>query len=179
MTMAVNAIVSLVALVLFVCFFYGTWQAACTDWARQIIFERRDKLFDMAAAGKLSFASDEYKFVRRSFEGMIRFAHELTWPRLLFFVSLRHRLGIPHRSQLSEVVARIEDPATRKRVQDLVLESAVALIAMMALKSIVVAPLAFVMWVVALCSTGFKFVVRDNSVVKNLSETIQIESQLA
>jgi hypothetical protein len=175
--MAANAVISLLALILFVCLFYGPWQAACTDWVRQIIFERRDRLFDMAAAGKLDFASEEYKFIRRTLEGMIRFAHDLTWPRLLFFRLVRRDPRPAARPQLLEMIDRIEDLSVRKQVIYLVDECTLRLIVVMALKSIFVAPVAFVMWFIVLCSTGFKFLVRNNSIVENLSETILTEAQ--
>lgn len=176
--MAMNAVISLIVLVLFACFFYGPWQAACTDWARQIIFEKRDELFDLAAKGKLDFASDEYRTIRCALEGLIRFAHELTWPRLLLFMLLRHRLGIGEQRCLSRAIARIRDPVVREQVNDLTFEATAGLIAMMALKSIFVAPVAFIVCCVALCSSGFRYVVRDNLVVKSLSESIQTEAQL-
>ena len=107
---AANAVISLLALALFVCLFYGPWQAVCTDWARQILFEKRDKLFDMAMAGKLHFASEEYKSIRRMLESMIRFAHHLTWPKLLFIKKM-HRDSDTARPQLFEMVERIQDKA--------------------------------------------------------------------
>jgi hypothetical protein len=172
--MAVNAFLSLLVLVLLLCFFYGPWQAACTDWARQIIFERRDKLFDLAAAGKLDFASEQYRSVRAMLEGMIRFSHELTWPRLLFHAKLR---DIPDQHPLKDIIEPIDDPIIRNQVKALAFEATLSLIIMMALKSIFVAPIAVVLCCIAVCSTGFTFIFRNNSVVRSLSETIQSVAQ--
>jgi hypothetical protein len=184
---AADAVISLFGLTFFASLFYGPWQAACADWARQIVFEKRDRLFDLAADGGLSFSSDEYRMLRSGLEGMIRFAHELTWPRLLFHAKLRHRMGIADDHSLAEAAARIEDPGVRQQVNELVFEATIGLIVMMALKSIVVAPFAFVAGCLAMCSSGFKYLIRNRAVVlvrnstigRNLSETIQAEARLA
>jgi hypothetical protein len=173
---AANAVISLVALTLFVGLFYGPWQAVCTDWARQILFEKRDKLFDIAMEGKLDFASEEYKSIRRSFESMIRFAHDLTWPKLLFFRKM-HRESDMTRPPLFEMIGRIQDKAVRQEVRDLVLQSTQWLIFMMALKSMLGVAIALVMWFSVMCSSGFKYIVRRNSIVQTLSETILTEAQ--
>ena len=47
--MYADALLSLLSLTLFLTAFYGPWQAVCTDWGRHVIFENRDKIFDMAA----------------------------------------------------------------------------------------------------------------------------------
>jgi hypothetical protein len=83
----------------------------------------------------------------------------------------------PAHPSTKEAAERIEDHFVRHQVKDLVRESAVALVGMMALKSIFVAPIAFVVCIISLCSTGLKFTLRDNSVVNSLSETIQDEAQ--
>jgi hypothetical protein len=180
--MAVNGLISLLALILLVCVFYGPWQAACTDWARQVVFERRDRLFDLAAQGSLEFTSDNYRALRAGLEGMIRFAHELTWPRLLFHVILRKRMGVADRHALTEAIACIEDPTVRRQVTELIAEATFGLIIMMLLKSIVIAPVAFLAWCIAMCSSGFKYFIgnsRNSATVRSLSETIQAEAQLA
>jgi hypothetical protein len=78
-----NAIAALIVLSLLLLFFYGPWQSAVTDFARQVVFEERDAVFDMAADAKLAFDSDEYRTIRDAFNSLIRFAHELKWTRLL------------------------------------------------------------------------------------------------
>jgi hypothetical protein len=173
--MAATALISLIALVLFAWLFYGPWQAVCTDGARQLIFEKRDKLFDLAADGKLDFASEEYRTIRKLLEGMIRFAHTLTWPRLVMAIYLR-RHDDP---AVDKMISRIEDSVTRKRVAELVFDSAVVLIAMMALKSIFVAPLAFVVCLFAVCSSGVKSVIRGFFTPGNLTHVIEEEARLA
>lgn len=180
--MAADGFISLLAMILLICLFYGPWQAVCTDWGRQIIFEKRDRLFDLAANGLLEFSSEEYRTVRAGLEGMIRFAHELTWPRLLFHAMLRGRAGIEDKHLMSEAIAGINDPAVQRQVTELIVEATFGLIYMMLLKSIIVAPIAFVTLIITMCSTGFKYFVRkfnDTRPVRSLCETIQAEAQLA
>ena len=73
---------------MFVWFFYGPWQAFWADWYRQEIFTARDKLFDMAVDGQVSFNDEVYKGKRRSMDLMIRFADQTTWPQILMTVCL-------------------------------------------------------------------------------------------
>jgi hypothetical protein len=181
--MAIDAIISLLTAVLFLLFFYGPWQATCTDWARQMIFERRDRLFDMAASGDLSFSSKEYKETREFLNGMIRFAHLLTWPYLLFLAKAVKKMGIrADHPNILALINNIDDPSVRKRVHHLVVESTISLVAMIALKSAIVAPLAFAMCAAAFGSKGFKYLVKQmqkNRVVEMLSKIIQIEAQFS
>lgn len=132
---------SLTALAL-VLLIYGPWQHACTDMARQVMFRYRDQLFDLAMKGALSFDSPTYKALRRRIEMNIRFAHELTLPRLLFMIVHRKFTEgeIPDRANSAEL-GNISDPNTRAKVAKILSRSQMALIRMIVLKS----PLAFVM----------------------------------
>ena len=124
---------SLAALLILV---YGPWQEVCTDIARQIIFEKRDAIFDLARSGKLSFNSREYGAIRSALQASIRFAHELTLPRfvLIAFV-LSVRGSRPEDNDLSRAIRRIADPDTRRQVEILVMQAYRALFLMMFAKS--------------------------------------------
>ena len=176
---AANALVSLVTLIAFACLFYGPWQAVCTDVARQLIFERRDVLFDLARTGKLDFASPEYKTIRRMMEGMIRFAHELTWVSLWF----RHRVivkhNLPHDLPLARAINSINDPVTKEKVEALLNECTAVLVGTMAAKSVFMAPIITVLMIYWLCTHGFNAFVRKNVLVRQLSETIQSGAECA
>src|SRR6516162_8405362 len=116
MTGTADAIVTLFVLLLFACLFYGPWQAVCTDLARQLVFERRDRLFDLAASNRLAFDSEEYRKIRLTLEGMIRFAHSLTWPRLLMILLFRRRtLDRDSTPRIAETIASIKDATVRKQ----------------------------------------------------------------
>jgi hypothetical protein len=134
--MTTDAFLASLCLTGFVVLFYGPWQEACTDFARQVIFEQRDKLFDMARFGKLDFNSKEYRTIRSNLEGMIRFAHELTVPRLIY-TSRIARFKTDDKNDLSHAIARVRDEAVRHEIIEIVGRVYVALIMMMIFKSII------------------------------------------
>ena len=133
---ALIAVGSLAALLILV---YGPWQEVCTDFTRQIIFEKRDAIFDLARAGKLSFDSREYGTIRSALQANIRFAHELTWPRFLViaFVLWLHGSKAED-NDLTRAIKRIGDPVTRDQVEKLIKEAYRALFLMMIAKSPVI-----------------------------------------
>jgi hypothetical protein len=180
MTGTADAIVTLFVLLLFACLFYGPWQAVCTDLARQLVFERRDRLFDLAASNRLAFDSEEYRKIRLTLEGMIRFAHSLTWPRLLMILLFRRRtLDRDSTPRIAETIASIKDATVRKQVFDLVAEATTSLVVMMMLKSIFIAPIAFILYLLAICSSGLRRLLKPSSVPKNWSEAIEEEARFA
>jgi len=144
---ALNALFSLLFLLLLGVFLYGPWQGTCTAYARQIMFEKRDAIFDLARDGKLSFHSREYRTVRAMLEKTIRFAHEATLPATAVIAAVllwrREEVAKP---ELLAAIERIPDPATRKQVQELVNQALNALLISLILKS----PVALVVLVVVL-----------------------------
>jgi hypothetical protein len=133
---ALNALFSLLLILLIGILIYGPWQKVCTAYARQIMFEKRDAIFDMAREGKLSFDSREYRTIRTLLERSIRFAHEATLPSLFVFWAMlmlrRERIQKP---ELQVAIERIADPETRERVQELVYDAVDALLIMTIFKS--------------------------------------------
>src|SRR5882762_1469504 len=121
MNSPIDAILALLALIGLVCLFYGPWQSLCTDLARQIIFERRDKLFDLALAGRINFDSETYRAARKTMNGMIRFAHEITWVDMVFhqYAVRKHEQKI---SSWRSSLQRIEDDELRDEIKNLVTE---------------------------------------------------------
>lgn len=115
-----DALVSLVLLMLLICFAYGPWQWLWTDIARQTMFEKRDQLFDMALAGRLDFASDEYRTIRASLEQTIRFAHLLTLPRLIFSSLTTGRTDRMETSGMERALAQISDPQASMDVRTII-----------------------------------------------------------
>lgn len=100
----VNAVAFLLLVLLFAIWFYGPWQTLCIDWGRERMFEARNALFDMAAEGKLSFSSPEYRELRYRIETSIRFAHRISWPTLLILLGISRRLRIPRRRSTRELI---------------------------------------------------------------------------
>src|SRR5271169_5718257 len=133
---ATNALVTLALLLLIGALLYGPWQAVCTDYARQIVFEKRDAIFDLACDGKLSFNSAEYRTIRALIEKNIRFAHELTLPSFfVFWATLMLRNHKIRKPEIQIAIDNIEDSETREHVRDLVEQAIDALIIMMIAKS--------------------------------------------
>ena len=94
---------------------YGPWQTYCEDRARQHLFEARSRIFDLAAEGQISFESEEYKEIRRCLNCLIRYAHHLTWQRMIAYSIF---LKLPKNPiNIFEVVNRIEEENARLAVE--------------------------------------------------------------
>jgi hypothetical protein len=131
-----DALVSMVALVVLGWLIYGPWQTAWTDYGRQILFEARAKIFDLAIEGKIGFNSVEYRTIRTSLESSIRFAHTVTWPRLLSAYYFWGEYGQGSRkSALQNAIDQIENASTRTEVERLVGEAYLGLARMIFYKS--------------------------------------------
>ena len=141
-----DSIFGLISLSLLLSLLYGPWQHACTDFARQIIFEKRDAIFDLAAAGKMDFNSESYKNIRLSLERLIRFAHVLTFPRFFFLRKFSPLVSMPTTPSIDVAIAAIEDVETRNLVTKYKLESDRTIFLMMLMKS----PLTLVLLIFAL-----------------------------
>lgn len=156
---------------------YGPWQELCTAFTRQILFEKRDAIFDMALKGDLSFNDPDYREIRALLERSIRFAHEVTVPRLLFYyLSLRKRDDITHKKpELFKAVERISDSRVRQAVFGLVMESLSAMLVMAIVKSpiamICLTPV-YALVMMAHIGRTFAHTVRDHS-----QALIQIEAE--
>jgi hypothetical protein len=176
--MYADAILSLLALLCLGYLFYGPWQEVCTDVARQFIFERRDQLFDLALEGKLSFESKEYRTTRNLLEAMIRYAHECTWPYLVFqAVCQRPELKDQPRYDVRKTLGSINDPGTRKVVERLVLESTFAIIAMMGVRSVLILPVG----VLLVCArhAGLLDKLEQRDVASKVARKIQTDAMCA
>jgi hypothetical protein len=174
---AADALIAVAALAALLAFFYGPWQTVCTDLSRQFIFERRDRLFDMALAGRISFDSEAYKATRQALNGLLRFAHQLTWPEIfvgMYFIHTRK----PHARRWQDAL-KSSPPDVRKELEYLVRECCVSLTAMMALKSLFIGPLAAIACVIVACTSGLNAIVRNVAARKGfepLNQTIQTTS---
>lgn len=168
-----DAIAGLFAFSLFIVFFYGPWQQTVTDVARQVVFEQRDAVFDMASAGTMDFDSDEYKSVRKSFNQFIRFAHDLTWVR---FVAL-YPVGDSEPSAVSKALGKIENQETRKQVARHLRRARLAIMTMMVFKSLPLLIASAIVAIVALCVGSLReIIVKIDSA---FGERIQAEAESA
>jgi hypothetical protein len=133
--MYADVIVAITALALLVYLFYGPWQSVCTDFARQIIFESRDSLFDLAREGKLDFKSQQYRSIRSSLETLIRFAHDVSIPYMACHFS--RKIMDVRENKLEASISSIEDQATKAAVYKLVDKAHKAILVMLIFKSII------------------------------------------
>jgi hypothetical protein len=79
---AIASVISLGILAYFVLFLYNEHRV---EHLRQDLFAIRDRLFDEAAAGRISFNSETYRATRDFLNGNIRFAHRLSVSRFFAF----------------------------------------------------------------------------------------------
>ena len=61
---------------------FWCWKSYRIDSFRQKLFALRDELFDFADSGAIAFDDPAYYRLRKTLNGMIRFAHQITFPRL-------------------------------------------------------------------------------------------------
>jgi hypothetical protein len=64
------------------------------DSFRQSMFALRDELFDYAAAGNIGFNDPAYRLLRQSMNGFIRYAHQLSFFRLIVNTLERQIYGV-------------------------------------------------------------------------------------
>ena len=142
----IDAIVGIAFFALFVGIFYGPWQTVVTEYTRQRLFEIRDRIFDLAYENPetFGFQSEEYKLLRNSINGAIKFCHFFTFQWMLF---ARYILRDKHPDQItSEIINRIDDAKIREEVHSLFFEIGIAVTLQLVFRSL---PLFVFMWVMA------------------------------
>jgi hypothetical protein len=167
--MHVEAVLGLAALCLVASVFYGPWQATCTDWARNFVFESRDKIFDLALSGELDFDSEEYQAIRNSLQSLIRYCHDLTLPKIVFHLVL----GLDgQESVLQSAIDRISPSETRNKVARHVKRAQSAVLAFTAAKSIPGLFVIFIIWIVS------KLPVNRSKYTGPIAERIQKDAEV-
>jgi hypothetical protein len=173
--MSFDALVSLVIVLLLGYLVWWPLRTTWTDFARHIVFEKRDSIFDLASAGRLDFRSKEYRTIRLSLETAIRFAHEATIPRLLVMGAwLKWKGDNIEKSRLAEAIQAIDDDSTREEVGKLVFEAYRVQIIMMFAKSPIVFLLGLCTAVIIHFSGGVKALA---DAINRAGETIQVEAE--
>ena len=77
-----NILQSAISLVLLSIVLWKLVPSSRLDIFRQEMFVVRDELFDYARAGNIDFSHPAYRLLRRSMNGYIRYAHQLTFFRV-------------------------------------------------------------------------------------------------
>lgn len=72
---------------------FGLFNSYRSDLLRQELFEIRDRLFDEAVAGQISFDSRAYRATRLVLNGLLRFAHRVSLARFVVALGLLDRRG--------------------------------------------------------------------------------------
>ncbi len=173
---AANGLIGLLFFTALISLFYGPWQAVCVDLSRQFIFERRDRLFNLAADGRIPFESETYRAARDLMNGMLRYAHELTWTEMAVHSYVYG--ATPRRTRLRDLLAT-EEPEVRKEIEQLLSECSAAMAGMAALKSIFIGPFCFFVCVGMVCTAGMNYLVRfivRQKKFEPINETIQATS---
>lgn len=90
----------------------GLWKLYCQyqiDRLRQDLFAIRDKFFAQAAEGRIGFGTAAYRTTRLTLNGMIRFAHELGFLRLIVSIfSNAYILHVPEDRYQQHLVATLK-----------------------------------------------------------------------
>lgn len=171
--MPMDSFASLLAISALFYLLYGPIRETCTDWARQITFEKRDAIFDLAADGRLSFDTELYRIIRSSLQQNIRFAHELTFWQLVFTSARTHR---DQKSKLRLAIEAIEDTDVRREVEQLVTDVYVANYEAMVFKSPLLFTVLMVIGLPALLLQDFAKYLRGLGM--KASERLQVEAEL-
>lgn len=115
---------------------YGPWQWFWADWYRQQLFETRDKIFDMAVSGRISFSDPNYKEIRRGIEAQIRYAHRATLPMVFLLAAGFLAVGRRRRqTKLSHALSGIGDIHTRRDIEALLSQNSFSLLVMLLVRS--------------------------------------------
>jgi hypothetical protein len=123
LTAYANAAISIGLLTAAYILFSGPIRSLFLDIHRQRIFELRDRLFDMAVAGEISFNDPVYAEVRDGLHRTIRILHMMTIPDIVFAaVMISRRRELPE-NRLRDAIASVQDPDLRRRLECLEAES--------------------------------------------------------
>jgi hypothetical protein len=113
-------LLSLVALLGLTWLVFAVFPELLLDEYRQGVFALRDELFDYAASGAIAFDDRSYGLLRSTMNGLIRYAHRMTLPRMY----LTLRIGRPVQANFPPFHTRFTEatndlsPANRKALHD-------------------------------------------------------------
>jgi len=91
------------------------------DAFRQRLFALRDQLFDYAANGEVPFDHPAYQMLRTRINGMIRFAHRVSFLRLFLTVTVQQlspdTVAVQSYKRWQEAVETLPSPEVRERLR--------------------------------------------------------------
>jgi hypothetical protein len=134
--MSIDATVGLLALVAFFTLFYGPWQNAMADLARNFVFESRDAIFDLAVKGRIDFSSHQYIQIREQLQSLIRFSHEASLPSMVWIYANSKKDERNPKVGIFNIIDSIEDRDVSNEIRRIVQKALSAYIAIIGLKSL-------------------------------------------
>ena len=105
----------LVVLALLILFFAYPWKAFCGDVLRQRLLELRDRLFMLAAEGRIGFDDPVYVSFRNCLNDRIRCAERIVFGDLVAFL-IAFRGKVPEMRTLDDEIAALEDEELRSEL---------------------------------------------------------------
>lgn len=175
--MSSDALVGLLAMIGIGIVVYGPWQRVWSDFARQVLFEVRDEIFDLAVQERLPFHSDEYRIIRRSLEKTIRYAHDLTLPRFVFHLIVHRLLTRRRPSDLKTAVNGISDPEVREFVRRRVAYALGVAMAVVCIKSLVFIIVGFPILLVGIAVHAVTEKLNLDSMTASIRDLIQRDAE--
>lgn len=103
-------------------FFSGPWQTLWTAVSRQRLFELRDRLFDLAADGRIGFSDPAYLESREYLNFSIRRTHTNTFGQFVLGAITLAEVGTPGETVL-DTVERVQDEPIRRELREILLRS--------------------------------------------------------
>lgn len=101
---------------------FRLWPNHRTDRFRQEMFDVRDKLFDYAATGNIAFSDPAYRLLRQNMNGFIRYAHHITFFRLMCNLvrwNLHQQYPLSWTANFQEALNDVHDESVRKALEKL------------------------------------------------------------
>ena len=118
-------------------FFSRPWQSLCISALRQQLFELRDRLFLLAADGRIEFTDPAYVCLRRYFDTYLRFAHHDRLSELVAASVAQSTTDTP-RPQVIALIEGVVDVDTRQELRSILYQSIAVRVVYMLLRSPVV-----------------------------------------
>lgn len=115
-------------------FFARPWQAFCTDISRHRYFELRDRLFVIAAQGRVEFDDPVYQALRDWLNQRIRHAHVNIFGDLVAVV-IAHKGEVPKAQTVGDEIEEMENDSLRTEMQSIYMQAIQIQIAHMVVRS--------------------------------------------
>jgi hypothetical protein len=146
------------------------WASLRLDLFRQEMFALRDRMFDYAMDGNIDFSHPAYRLLRKSMNGFIRYAHNLTFYRLtvtmLQWRVLSHRPELKWAEEWNKALEEIPNEAVRRDLITFHTQSAT----LVAKRIVLGSPVLVLLLIVVAAQLGLKSL--TEAAVKSLTEFI-------